>query len=691
MVVAEGPSGARVRGTGLAFNANFGAVVVGGTGLALWSVLGGPLVGFSPDPYLAGLFLALIVLGEAKPVRWLFRTGSNHITPTWAFIAGLVLITDGYVAAALTMAASMIGDLSLRRHPSRVLFNGAMLSLSVGAGIAVLAALGARQTMLDQGPLTLSWAAAVMLAFGAMFVVNNALVSLVIALREGLPLTTVVKRDTGASVVSDGLLLSLGPVLVVLGRASPLLLAPVLIVWYLVFRSGEIAARRQHEATHDPLTGLPNRRLFFERLREAVAHRGTRSEGVLGVLILDLDDFKQINDNLGHDVGDAVLIELALRLRKRVGDRVLVARLDGDEFAVMVERAEDLDVVWGLGRALHAATAMPLVSNGFPLTVSGSIGIAVSEPFGEPTMASTLMRRADVAMYSAKVSGRGVMVFGRDISDDSAPGRLALVSQLGNAIEGGQLSVHYQPITDVVRGATDRLEALVRWDHPVLGSIGPMNFVPMAEQTDLIGPLTAQVIESALRDCAGWIAGGHDVGIAINVSARVLHDLRFPASLQAAVERAGLDPTAVTLEITENAVLREPGRAARVLSDLRQLGVRVSVDDFGTGFSSLSSLRDLPLDELKIDRRFVGAILEDTDDEIIVRTVVALANQMGLSTVAEGAETQAITDRLIELGCDVLQGFHLARPMPGPEVAGWLAAHRPVVDLAHDELEQPLT
>ena len=255
------------------------------------------------------------------------------------------------------------------------------------------------------------------------------------------------------------------------------------------------------------------------------------------------------------------------------------------------------------------------------------------------------------------------------------PGRLSLISQLDQAIKDGELVVHYQPITDLSTGRTDRLEALVRWEHPVLGQVAPDAFVPLAEQTDLIGPLTVAVMERAMADCAEWIAGGLPVGIALNVSARVLQDRLFPATLAATAKRWSMAMSAITLEITENSVLRDPARATEVLMQLQALGVRVSVDDFGTGYSSLASLRDLPVDELKIDRRFVGKILTDDDDEIIVRTVVALAGQMGLATVAEGAETPEITARLRELGCSTIQGFDLARPMPADEVGPWLLSH----------------
>ncbi len=655
-------------------------VAIMGAGLSVGSVLVDRTSGVGEAPLLAVVFTALIVVGEICPVRWLRRNGTTFIAPSWAFVTALLFTSEGTLVIAVTLATNIVAGVVRRRSPVRVVFQAAMRAMAVAAGLGVLELLGHRTTLADGAPLTTSWALAAVAGLLTIHVCATVLLAAAVALGRGLPLLGVLRRDAVVGLSTEGLLLALGPVLAVLGRASPALLVPLLLTWYLVFRSGEIAAARQHEATHDALTGLPNRRLFLERLRDAVATRGLHSTGVLGVMIVDLDDFKEINDNLGHDVGDAVLIEVGTRLREEIGSRAVVARLGGDEFALMAS-SDDPDGILRLGQQVHAALARPVGSNGFPLTISGSVGIATSDP-GRPTPpASKLMRRADVAMYSAKASGAGVRIFGNDVDRDDAPGRLSLVSQLGSAIEAGELTVHYQPITDVRRGMTDRLEALVRWEHPTLGRIGPSDFVPMAEQTDLIGPLTARVIDEALRDCAGWVRDGHDVGIAINVSARVLHDLRFPVVLADAARRANLPPSAITLEITENSVLREPGRAARVLAELRALGVRVSVDDFGTGFSSLSSLRDLPLDELKIDRRFVGAILDDTDDEIIVRTVVALANQMGLSTVAEGAETSAIADRLLELGCDVLQGFHLARPMPALDVGEWLANRPRVVTL----------
>ena len=655
-------------------------VALTGAVLSARSVLVDGSSGLGDPPWLAVLFTVLVVVGELRPVRWLRRDGTTFIAPSWAFVAALLFTTEGTLVVAATMATSLVADVVRRRSPVRMVFHAGMRATAVAAGLGVLELLGHRATLADGAPLTSAWAISAVAGLLVIHVCAALLLAGARALGDGTTLRRILRRDAVVGFSTDGLLLTLGPVLAVLGRASPALLVPLLVTWSLVIRSGEIAAARQHEATHDPLTGLPNRRLFLERLREAVASRGAHSTGVLGVMIVDLDDFKEINDNLGHDVGDAVLIELGTRLRDETGPQAMVARLGGDEFALMAS-SSDPEGIRRLGQHVHDALGRPVGSNGFPLTISGSVGIAMTDPGQLPPPASKLMRRADVAMYSAKAAGTGVRVFGNDVDRDDAPGRLSLVSQLGSAIEAGELTVHYQPITDVRRGMTDRLEALVRWEHPTLGRIGPSDFVPMAEQTDLIGPLTARVIDEALRDCAGWIREGHDVGVAINVSARVLHDLRFPVVLADAARLAQLPPSAITLEITENSVLREPGRAARVLAELRALGVRVSVDDFGTGFSSLSSLRDLPLDELKIDRRFVGAILEDTDDEIIVRTVVALASQMGLSTVAEGAETSAIADRLLELGCDVLQGFHLARPMPALAVGEWLASRPRVVVL----------
>ena len=453
------------------------------------------------------------------------------------------------------------------------------------------------------------------------------------------------------------------------GTAGGLLVALV-GVGFLVRRR---LLRREHEALHDPLTGLGNRTLLLEAGRTLSTDGRGRSEtsGPQALLLLDLDGFKTVNDTLGHAVGDQLLVEVAETLRARVRQQDVVARLGGDEFAVLLRDLPDTATAVSAARSISVALHRPFVVDNVALEVGVSIGVSVAPEHGSDL--AQLLRCADVAMYQAKRDGGGVRLYD-EATDPHDAQQLGLLSQLRAAIDDGDMRLHYQPKLALREGRTVGFEALVRWQHPELGLLPPAAFLPMVERTALMRPLTAWVLREAIGSCAGWRRQGWDIDIAVNIAPATLLDPDLPATLVRMLADAGLPGHALELEITETAVMVDPVLAADTLRRLQAIGVTVSIDDFGAGYTSLSYLKSLPVRSLKIDRGFVTHLLDDTKDEAVARSVVSLGHDLGLSVVAEGVETADVRQRLLELGCDEIQGFLLARPMPGGEVSDWLLA-----------------
>ena len=415
----------------------------------------------------------------------------------------------------------------------------------------------------------------------------------------------------------------------------------------------------EHQALHDALTGLPNRTLFHDRVDQAL-RAARRTGGAVCVMLIDLDRFKDVNDTLGHLSGDVLLQEVARRLRAPVRESDTVARLGGDEFGVLatgVATAHDAVV---LAEKLREALAAPIAVGGLALEVESSIGIALAPDHGADV--ETLVRHADVSMYVSKRTHSPAVYCPE--TDHHSRVRLTLVADLRRALERKELAVYYQPQANAATGIVRTMEALVRWEHPVHGLLPPDQFVPLAEQTGLIRPLTLYMVDAALHQCAAWRNAGYDVAVAVNVTGRDLLDLRFPEEVAEAIARAGTAPDALELEITESTIMTDAARARTVLLQLSELGVRLAIDDFGSGHSSLGYLKRLPIDVLKIDRSFVMNMADDSDDAVIVRSTIDLGHNLGLEVVAEGVETQEALARLTELGCDTVQGYFLGRPQP---------------------------
>jgi diguanylate cyclase (GGDEF)-like protein len=427
------------------------------------------------------------------------------------------------------------------------------------------------------------------------------------------------------------------------------------------------AARREYQAMHDPLTGLPNRAQVLLTAEQMIDAAGDRGDAV-AVLLMDLDEFKDINDTLGHHMGDLLLQEIGDRLRRCSRRDDVAARLGGDEFALVVECA-DADAAVLVARRVLKAVQEPVDLSQLHLDVRASIGIAVWPHDGGDV--ASLLQRADVAMYAAKAAKTGVECYRAEV-DHNTPRRLTLAAELRRALADGQLAVHYQPKADLLSGRITGAEALVRWFHPELGFIPPDEFIPVAEQTGLIGPLTTFVLGQALAQCRDWQNAGLDVGVAVNIAARSVADPGFAPLVESMLERARVSGTRLTLEITESSIMSDTHQSIDTLRELAALGVRLSVDDFGTGYSSLSYLQRLPVHELKVDRSFVFNVGVDESDRAIVRSIIQLGHSLGLAVVAEGVENQLAWDRLLEMDCDIAQGYFLSRPLAAPDLTEWL-------------------
>ncbi|HYR63556.1 MAG TPA: bifunctional diguanylate cyclase/phosphodiesterase, partial [Actinomycetota bacterium] len=429
-----------------------------------------------------------------------------------------------------------------------------------------------------------------------------------------------------------------------------------------------LAAEKEHLALHDVVTGLPNRVLFQEEVAGALGTAsadGTR----VAVMIMDLDRFREINDTLGHHNGDAVLQLIAARLEGNAPQSAVVARLGGDEFGVLLANVRDPGAAAAAGRAILGLLETPVCIDGFSLHVEASVGVAVYPEHGED--ADQLLQRADVAMYVTKAAQSGVELYSAK-KDGYRPSRLTLMGELRRAIDGGELVLYYQPQVHVRGERVHSVEALVRWQHPVRGLIPPDEFIPLAERTGLIRPLTQRVVELAVQQWAEWRRQGRSLRVAANLSARNLHDPGLADEIARLVWKYKVPPGQLELEITESALMGDTARALDLLPKLRAMGIRLAIDDFGTGYSSLAYLKQMPVSQIKIDRSFVRHMSEDAADTAIVGGTVDLAHNLGLEVVAEGVEDRATFNMLAALGCDVVQGWLVAPALPAADLVSWL-------------------
>jgi diguanylate cyclase (GGDEF)-like protein len=424
-------------------------------------------------------------------------------------------------------------------------------------------------------------------------------------------------------------------------------------------------------ALYDALTGLANRRLFQDRLEQAFLH-AQRSGTGFALMLLDLDRFKDINDTLGHQTGDAVLEHLAMRLRDVARATDTVARLGGDEFALILEGAQDSASALSVAERIRRALDDPFVIDAMPLQLETSIGIALSPRHGDD--AEQLLKSADIALYASKDSHQPVVY--ASVHDRHSADGLGLVAHVRKAVENGELIVHYQPQIDLATGETERVEALVRWNHPERGPLLPDSFVPIARQSALVRPITRHGLEVALGQCRAWLDLGIHIGVAVNVAGRDLEDARFEEEVSEALRRWRIEPGLLELDVPASAIAGERERVNKLLGRLSERGVRIAVDDFGSSYASLGRLKHQPVDVLKIDGSLVRNVGTNDEDDAIVRSTIDLAHNLGVAVVAEAVESEDVLRRLRALGCDLAQGFCIARPVPAADVTEWLLGRK---------------
>lgn len=645
-------------------------------GLALVLVAVVETVPQMPDaPAAFWMIAGLILLGELRPVISAGGADPEGVVTSHAFVFAAIYLYGPWPALAFLALATLMAEVARKKDPWKVPFNMGQYTISA-ASAALIMGLWYRAN--DQVmptleapasgllPIDLVW---VVPGWFAFFLVNNALVSS-LAASDGRKFRQDFFDDFSYFFIATFAVLALSP-LVVFAAAEPIYLPLLLLPLYAVYVTAAISREKEHQSLHDSLTGLPNRKMVLSALGESI--EGARAAGTsVGFCLLDLDRFKEVNDTLGHHVGDRLLAVVAQRITSALRPRDVVARLGGDEFAVLLDPVRDSDAAVEVAQRVRAALTRPFHLEGMLFELEASVGVAVFPEHGQDV--EPIVRRADVAMYLAKEERTGVEVYAADRDKNSA-GRLALLGGLRNGLENEELQVHYQPKVAVGGGAVVGVEALIRWHHPLRGLVMPDEFIPMAEHSGLMGPLTAYVVDQSLEQVARWRDAGLRVPVAVNVSMRDLHGSDLVGVVQAALERHDVPSSMLILELTERVLTRDSDEVSGTLTRLRDLGVTISLDDFGTGYSSMVLLKRMPITELKIDRSFVSRLTLDPEDVTIVRSIIDLAHGLGMSAVAEGVETQQVWDLLEELGCDAIQGWYVSRPLDGESATTWLLRH----------------
>ena len=647
--------------------------VITGAGVSL---VGASLMSLTGHQFSAmgGTFVvvaALLVLCELRPLMTAGSPDANGVTVSTAFVFALLIHWGLAVALLMQTIATILADAVRQKAVWRTAFNVGQQGLSFGAAWLVLLAF--HQNASPTAPMTVDGKDLVGLVIAGLFyfLVNNGLVSQALALRNRTAFRAEFFSSWGYQVAANGALLGLAPIVVIVMARGPDLVPLLLLPLAAVYATAAMSVERERQALHDLLTGLPNRKLLVQQTRAAI-NDAAADRAKVALCLLDLDRFKEINDTLGHPVGDALLELVARRLESTVRSTDSVARLGGDEFAILVPDVDDPQVAIDLAELVRSALSAPFRCEGMSFEIEASIGIALYPTHGLDF--ESLLQRSDVAMYVAKERGTGVELYSPE-TDRHSTVRLGMMAELRSALDNEQLELHYQPKADLRTGDVVGVEALLRWRHADRGPISPEEFIPLAEQTGLMRQITQFVVDEALRQVSVWWESGLRIQCAVNVCARDLYDRDFASYLRNRIEHHGVPPRALMVEVTESVLMADPARAASTLLSLADLGVGVSLDDFGTGYSSLVHLKRLPVSEVKIDRSFVQRMDVHEDDAAIVRSIIELASALGLRVVAEGVETRESWDRLAVYGCDAAQGWYLAKAQAAEDFDQWLAQH----------------
>ena len=608
------------------------------------------------------LFGVILVAGEMWPIPVTRGEDSgDEITVSSTFGLALLLVAPVfYVILAQALALSI--DWTVRRRAwHRLPFNIAQYALAFSATRWMYAHVaGVSFTFeLNQGAPNLLGAVAAGVTF---LIVNNGLVGVAVAVRLRTNLWSVLSQDLTWQLMTSVPLLGLGPLAAQASQWTPWSIVLLLIPVAALYLSGRTAMKREQEALRDPLTGLANRTML-----STAAERARQSAAGIAMLLIDLDHFKDVNDTLGHAVGDELLKAVAARITDEAGPTDLVVRLGGDEFVVLVRNVASRDAVIDLAHRIKVTMDSPFSVQDVTLVVGCSIGIGLAPEHADSV--EDLLRCADVALYSAKAERGTVAVYDRH-SDRHSAALLGLQADLRAALEdptSEQVYVVFQPQLRLADGRIAAVECLVRWTHPELGPLLPDNFIPMAESTSLIDPLMRRVLDLSLTQLTQWDREGQHLSIAVNLSARQLSDLALPSTVAELLALHGIEPSRLVLEVTESRLMSDPERSIHILSQLQATGVEISIDDFGTGYSSLTYLQRLAVDELKIDKSFIIG-LHEANNATIVRSTIELGHNLGLRVIAEGVETVDVLRELSDMGCDLVQGYLIGRPAPAAEI-----------------------
>jgi diguanylate cyclase (GGDEF)-like protein len=606
------------------------------------------------------LFAFFVLLGQFVPIHVLRRGDGGETTIATSFALALVVTAGAPQAAVILGASAVVAHLSRQRPVSTGLLHGAQLTLALAAAGMAFELLHDR---VFAGFAPMDELAAICLAAPVFFLCEAVVRARSLSVSQGGSLREALRRDWGFQLSLVASQIAMTPMAVLAAQRTVWLVPLLLVPAVAVHRSARLSIEREFEALHDPLTRLPNRALFHRLVQE---HIERSSQGV-AVLFLDLDRLREVNDTLGHHIGDRLLQQIGPRLRAMLGPEATVGRIGGDEFAVLLPGVTEAKEATRIANALAAAVAEALGVQHLTLAVEANIGIALYPEHAEDS--AELLQRADVALYVAKERRSMSELYDAERGARSRRS-LSLIGDLRRAIDRRELVLYYQPKAELGSGRICGVEALVRWQHPEHGLVAPDEFIPLAEHTMLMDPLTMWVLDEALSQCAIWRQAGLDLRIAVNLSVRNLHDPELAAKVAGRLHARGLPPSSLELEITESSIMAEPLRAMETLGQLSRLGVRLSVDDFGTGYSSLAYLKRLPVNEVKIDRSFIRDMTTDASDAAIVRSTMDLARHLGLEVVAEGVETQEVWSALVLLGCDYAQGDFLSPPLePGKALA----------------------
>ncbi len=625
------------------------------------------------------ILAGMIVLGEIWPIVTAGRSTPEAPVASVTFSFAALIAWGLPVGVLLRATATMLVQLAKRKAPHRAAFNAAVATLGLAAAGNVLHAFRhiVRSHPWEPTGATI-WKVA--LAAAAYFVVTYVLDTVAVALHAREPvLKTLVKALPYQGLVSLVLLATAPLVALVIDEGSALLVVLFAFPLAAIYVNAAVSVQREHQAHHDELTGLANRKLLMLRLHSTLAQAASSGTKV-GFLLLDLDrGLKEVNDTLGHAVGDRLLRLVAHRLTHSIRPGDLVARLGGDEFAVLLPAVKGPAVAREVAARLRAAVAEPIRLEGMSFVIEVSIGIAM---FPDDASADEmLMQRADVAMYVAKQRRSGVERYEADL-DRNSPARLALFGELRRGLDRGELELHYQPMVYLADRRAAGVEALVRWRHPVRGMLTPPDFLPVVQQSYLMREVTAFVIETAVAQAALWRQAGFDLQVSINVSGRDLLDTGLADVIEQCLARHNVPPDALVLEIDERVLTSEPAHAVATAEALADIGVALSLDDFGTGYSSLLRLKRLPFSEVKVDSSFIGRMLESPDDEVVVKSILDLAAALGIRSVAEGVESAEVARALLAMGCVAAQGWYFGRPMNAASATAWLTEHSSGAGLA---------